>query len=143
MNERSNKPSPVGEGGPPNALRMAVDEVLCSIRTARTAMGKTSNSSVGEIHESPANERPALALRLRMHEQYAPISVCYMPTNGRRFLHHPNGYRCPRPTPTIRPWRIISRFPQGKHITFSKKIYHVCHAHISLCRRHLPPLFVQ
>ena len=40
---------------------------------------------------------------------------------------------------TIRPWRIISRFPQGKHITFSKKIYHVCHAHISLCRRHLAP----
>ena len=67
---------------------MAVDEVLRSIRTARTAMGKTSNSSVGEIHESPANERPALALLLRMNEQYAPISVCYMPTNG-RFMNRP------------------------------------------------------
>ena len=36
-NVRPNKPSPAGEGGPPNALRMAVDEVLRSIRTARTA----------------------------------------------------------------------------------------------------------
>ena len=39
-NVRPNKPSPAGEGGPPNALRMAVDEVLRSIRTARTAGDK-------------------------------------------------------------------------------------------------------
>ena len=34
------------------------------------------------------NDRSAQTIRLRMNEQYAPISVCYMPTN-RAFVNRP------------------------------------------------------
>ena len=95
------------------------------------------------------NDRASRKIRLRIIVRRAPISVCYKPMDG-RFMNRPYKWsEVPAPFQrlpthirfkiTIRPWRIISRFPQGKHITFSKKIYHVCHAHISLCRRHLPP----
>ena len=53
-NVRPNKPSPAGEGGPPNALRMAVDEVLRSIRAARTA---GVAHSLREVRPRPTMEK--------------------------------------------------------------------------------------
>ena len=89
------------------------------------------------------NKRSTQTIRLRMNEQYAPISICYMPTNGAFVNATYKWSEVPAPSQrlpthirfkiTIRPWRIISRFPLGKHITFSlENISRAPRAHITV-----------
>ena len=43
---------------------------------------RTNDPGRGDPLRSPENKRAVSTLRLRINEQYAPISVCYMPTDG-------------------------------------------------------------